>query len=88
MATETFDSENGSSFSGVTIKLPDGTRRQFDSVDVTDVKRLAREAGVRKFHVKNSDGTTLQTRDFPITSGEITVEEYNEAKHGLNYWTV
>ena len=81
---ETFDSSNG----GVVINLPDGSVERRDSVSVSDIKSLARQAGVRKFHVKGSNGESLQSRSFPVTSGSITIEEYNEAKHGDNYFTV
>ena len=75
---ETFDSANGNST--VKVKLPDGSVREFDSVDVAEIKRLAREAGVRKFHVQSESGQALQSGDFPVTSGTIVIAEYNEAK--------
>jgi len=81
---ETFDSSNG----GVVINLPDGSTERRDSVDVSDIKSLARNAGVRKFHVKGSSGQALQSGDFPVTSGSITIEEYNEAKLEAKDWEV
>ena len=66
---------------GVTVGLPDGSTETFDSVSSADIKELARNSGVRKFHVKKSDGTAVQPNDFPMTSGKIKIEEYNEAKY-------
>lgn len=48
-------------------------------LQVEDVKRVARERGIKKFIVKDSEGNVLSANDFPYT-GTVTIEAYNEAK--------
>jgi len=57
-----------------------GTRVEIDGeITAEKVKEVAREHGIKKFTVLDADGNTLNPSDFPYT-GEIRIEEYNEAK--------
>lgn len=74
---------------GVIVNLPNGTSKAFESATALDIKALAREAGVKKFHVKNEDGSAVEESAFPLTTGSVTIEEYNEAKASkLPIWYV
>jgi len=48
-------------------------------VTAQDVKNIASEHGIRKFTVSNGD-VELEPEDFPVTSGSVYINEYNEAK--------
>ncbi len=50
-----------------------------DEVTAQDVKEIAKEHGIRKFTVSDGD-IELEQDDFPITSGSVYINEYNEAK--------
>jgi len=52
---------------------------EFDSVSLDDVKRIAREHGIKKFTVVR-DGEELTASDFPLSEGTITIKPYYEAK--------
>jgi len=57
-----------------------GTTVEIDGeITAEKIKEVAREHGIKKFIVKDADGNTLNPSDFPYT-GEVTIEEYNEAK--------
>tara|TARA_Y100000310_G_scaffold83971_3_gene80642 strand:+ start:1215 stop:1481 length:267 start_codon:yes stop_codon:yes gene_type:complete len=77
---QTDGGDTWSSDGGVTIELPDGTTESRGSVSGADIEELARNSGIRKFHVKNTSGGLIQKSSFPLTSGRIKIEEYNEAK--------
>ncbi len=64
---------------GVVIRLPGGESIEREEVTSADVKEIAKDEGIKKFVVKRN-GDILQPTDFPVTSGEIKIEEYNEAK--------
>jgi len=65
---------------GVRIHLPDGNVvEQEGSITAQELSSLAKSNGLRKFVVKK-DGETLSPADFPVSSGELYIEEYNEAK--------
>ena len=66
--------------SRVKIVLPSGSALERSEVAAEDLKSIAREHGIKKFTVENSDGDTLTPSDFPVTEGTIYLKEYNEAK--------
>ncbi len=73
---EVWDAANG----GFNVTLPSNETVHVDgSVTAEKVKELARAEGVRKFTVKTTAGATLTPTQFPY-SGDVLVEEYNEAK--------
>lgn len=49
-------------------------------VTAEDIKRIAREKQIRKFTVTDEQGNELEAEDFPITTGSVYIDEYNEAK--------
>ena len=44
------------------------------------VKDIANEHQIRKFTVTGESNSALLTSDFPVTCGDIHIDEYNEAK--------
>jgi len=44
------------------------------------IKELARNAGIVKFDVVDSNGNTLTPADFPKVSSELYIREINQAK--------
>jgi len=67
---------------GVEVVLPDGSSEYFVSeLTAIDIKRLARESGVKSYHVIDvNNGTAVGISTFPHTSGKFKIEEHNEAK--------
>ena len=63
----------------VVVKVAGETYR-YDEVSPNDIKELARCHGIARFLVKNEDGRCLSPDDFPVRSGTVIIEEYNEAK--------
>ena len=63
----------------VTVKLPNGSTRNYASVDGAMIRDLAHNEHINKYTVK-IDGVTASVNDFPVTSGTIEIREYNEAK--------
>jgi hypothetical protein len=64
----------------VEIELPNGeVVRKTGEITAEAIKEVARNAGVKKFTVEK-DGELLTPEDFPITSGRVSIKEYNEAK--------
>ncbi len=61
------------------IRYGDITKEFEGEIKVEDVKKFAREHGLKKFIVKDAEGNTLTQEDFP-REGIIIIEEYNEAK--------
>jgi len=61
------------------IRYGDITKEFEGEIKVEDVKKFAREHGLKKFIVKDSEENILTPEDFPRT-GTIVIEEYNEAK--------
>jgi hypothetical protein len=70
----------GSDEGSVKVILPSGESFNRNSVSAADVKNWAEEAGVSKFDVKDSTGNLLGEDAFPVTSGTVKIEEYNEVK--------
>ena len=66
---------------GVTITFPSGRVVEDHEVTVAKLKNWAKEEGLKKC-VAKLNGTPIKGSDYPITSGEIAVEAYNEAKQG------
>ena len=64
---------------GVKVYLPSGDVKEKEEVSAEELRSIARGDGLVKF-VAKKDGIMLTPSDFPITNGEIRVEEYNEAK--------
>ncbi len=57
-----------------------GEQVEFDEpVELATLNRLVREAGVRKYTVKDASGRELTPDDFPLTAGVYTVERYAQA---------
>ena len=53
---------------------------EFDEpVELAVLNRLVREAGIRKYTIKDADGRELTPDDFPLTAGTYTVERYAQA---------
>ncbi len=65
---------------GVTVVLPSGEHVSRTNVTAQDIKGLAQTAGVNKFDVKDGNGNLLTQSQFPIVSGVVHIEEYNEVK--------
>lgn len=62
------------------IVLPDGSTTEIDGeVTVEKLKEIARENGIKKFVVEDSEGNRLTAADFPMT-GTVYIKEYNAAK--------
>jgi len=65
--------------SNVVIHLPppDGEVVERDSISAEELSTLAKQHGLRKFIVK-WDGEIVSPSDFPVSGGEIYIEEYNK----------
>jgi len=62
------------------IILPSGEEKVIEEeITADEIKRTAREYGIKKFTVEDEQGNTLTTGDFPRT-GIVYIKEYNEAK--------
>lgn len=62
------------------IVLPNGERVKVDGeITVDELKRVARENGIKKFIVEGEDGQRLTSADFPY-SGTVYIKEYNAPK--------
>jgi hypothetical protein len=75
-----WDSNNGESGTGVTVYVNGANKGVINSLTAEKVKQFARECQVRKFTVKDEDGTELSSTDFPVMNGSVYIDEYNEAK--------
>jgi len=49
-------------------------------VKAETIKELARDAGIVKFDVVDSNGNTLSPTDFPKVAPELWIREINQAK--------
>ncbi len=62
------------------IILPGGETVEIDGkITVSKLKEVAREYGIKKFIVENTDGQRLTAADFPL-QGTVYIKEYNAAK--------
>ena len=65
---------------GVTVVFPDGNETKVAGPLTADaLKALVTARGIRKFTV-SIDGESADSAMFPVSSGTVTIEEYNEAK--------
>jgi len=65
----------------VRLKLPNGTVKNLESLSFSGVAEIARAEGMVEFNVVNNSTRDLVSRnDFPLTSGEYSLQEYNEVK--------
>lgn len=65
----------------VTVNLPDGSKKKYQPLTADQVNDIAVDAGLVNFEVKDNKGKQLNSDDFPVNDGEITLSEYNEAKN-------
>ena len=65
---------------GVKVLFDGEVVAEVDNLTVDALKRIAKERGVKKFTVINSDGEELTASDFPVIDGEVTIKPYYEAK--------
>ena len=50
-------------------------------INVTDVKKVASEAGIKKFTLETENGDPIHSSDFPLPSGRtVVIKEYNAPK--------
>lgn len=61
----------------ITVTIGDVEKSAEAPLDVDTAQRLAREEGIKKFKVEDSDGSELDTEDFPV-SENVNITEYNE----------
>jgi len=64
----------------VSIYVNDELIKCVESATPQIVKTVAAENQLRKFTVTGDDGRPLSTADFPVTTGSVHIDEYNEAK--------
>ena len=71
-----WDTQNG----GVRVVLPSGQVITENELSAQKLKDIVSGEGIRKFIVKDQDDECISPGDLPVSSGEIRIEEYNEAK--------
>jgi 2'-5' RNA ligase len=67
---------------GVTLRVPGQADEKYDEVTAVMLQDIAADAGISKFRVKDGEGRLINKSSFPVTSGTVVIEEYNEAKAG------
>lgn len=65
---------------GVTLKCPGQSDEKYDEITASMLQDIAADAGISKFRVKDGEGRLINKASFPVTSGVVVIEEYNEAK--------
>lgn len=65
---------------GVKVVFNGEVVAEVDNLTIDALKRIAKEQGVKKFTVVDSNGEELTASDFPVTDGEVTIKPYYEAK--------
>jgi len=64
---------------GVVVRLNGEIIAEVDELTIESVKGLAKKHGIKKFTVVSRDGE-LTADDFPVSSGEVEIKPYYEAK--------
>ncbi len=77
------------------VKVKVGTETlEYDSVSAEDVKKIAKERGIRKFIIEDENGNLLSIDDFPVLAGwhyasrdkNLIIKEHNK-NDNIAVWT-
>ncbi len=64
----------------VTVHVGGESVQVDEPLTVEKMKEIARNHGLSRFVAKDGDGDLLSADSFPVESGDIYLESYNEAK--------
>jgi len=62
---------------GVTVHIGEKTI-WLEKAEADDIRKIAKDNGLKRFVVKDEEGNLLSPSDFPVETGELYIESYEE----------